>query len=1475
MKLGFTSLIWICLVCMGATTVHAQIQLSFNATQPTCNGYTDGSITVLPSGGVEPYVYIWSNGQNGKTNLGVAAGTYTVIVGDGTGSSATASYTLSQPAPLNATITPLNFQCGGLNGQLVLNGNGVQPYTFNWANGATTSSITVSASGNYFATLTDAKGCADAADYFLPATGSTVVTLTTNYGLVAPKCFGGNNGSATVNGAWGYNPPFTYVWQNGTANQPLQNVGAGVYGITYTDAQGCTAVESVTIPANPELIVDIWKQDINCWKNQGTGSLNALTAGGVSPYSYLWSNNSTVSFQQNTVPVGTYTVTVTDANGCSKTDTETIISAPEIEVVFTSISPSCGGNTGSASIQASGGTPPYTYIWGPDNYIGQTRTGLAPGTYYVCTRDAANCTKDTSVVIPNGGTLQVDLLVVKPECIGINDGTVTAVVTPNNSTYLYQWSLYPNLNVPEINGVPGNTTVSVTVTDLNSGCQGTATAFVGTHTQINVDVTDTDLGCNGLLTASATATASNGTAPYTYAWYQPPSTTPIGTGATITGLGLGAYSVIATDAKGCTGLGLADIQQTGDSLLPLFIYDVVTCDSGFIKIQLSDKTVLGSPTGWTWTVTAPAPFGTQVFNTQTPPVLSIPQLSSFTVSLAVTNASGCAGTATDTYTTPAVPDLALNVSTDSALVDCANGPFNFIVTGAAGNTYTWSPMTNLTFNPDAQNVIANPALTTSYTITAFNGGCTDQQVVEIKRLDNPVILSLDDESLTICDSLVNVTANINAGIPVVWTDANGNTVGVGATLNVPVTGLQVFYATATNGEGCTDTDTLMVTGNAVDVNVSIDGGSSLVCLSDSVVFVVTNLDPADTLTYIWSVTGGATLTPGPDGTSATVEALQAGIYTVKVIVNNQHDCEKILTQTVTFEGGTNIDPDITFDLCKGLEVGFNNASGVSGTWDFGDGTTSTQNSGVHVYANAGTYEVVFTPAVTSNCITIVIRKIQVSATPLSASITADYKDCSSSASIQFMGTASNSNIAKWEWTFVPGGSANVQNPTVNFVVEGPIKATLVVTDSNGCTAMAMTNLDVNLVNENVSEVANLCPGDSVMLNPDFNSTYTYTWSSDPIDSELDVNNPNPVVSPDVQTVYTVVVTNGLCSRTFKVTVTPLPGAELQMPADTNLCTTQALSVTVTGNGVKYEWYNDPALTDKFATGQTANVTPGEDKMIYVVASTSAECKALDSMLVDLSPVDVGPDPNSTDTLCAGTEGQLQIINNHTGDNLTYVWSPALDPVGNPVISPAEDVTYTATVTNQFGCTALLSFSVDVKDISVEASITGPDTICTGQTTDLLAVPGGDGKTISFAWTPANTLEGEDTATPKAQPTETTDYTVVVTDEYGCTASDVVTVHFMSTECEYPYIFIPNAFTPNNDENNDRFIVRGVNISELYFVVWDRWGEKVYETEDVKAIGWDGTYKGKELTPDSYAWYVRIRCGNGAIFTKKGDVTLLK
>ncbi len=1465
MKYGLTLIVWtFCTLWAGITS--AQIEIAFAASQPTCNGYTNGTITALPTGGAGPYGYYWNNGQGGQTNLGCNAGNYVVTVTDQLGITATASYVLSQPAPVVAIITPTDFACLGMSGTLVLSASGAPtPLSYAWEGGATTASITATQSGNYFATVTDANGCSDAADFFLPPGGSPNVTVFPAYLRISPLCNGGNNGSITVTNVWGSNPPFTYQWQNGTANQALTSITAGEYKITFTDAQGCTMSDKVVLLDNPAQIVEIAKIDINCSKYPGTGQVNALAAGGVNPFTYLWNDGNTSSFRQN-VNAGIYTCTVTDANGCTKSATAEVLQAPEIHVDVTAYSPSCGGNSGSATVQASGGFPPYKYLWS-NGQMGATATNLAPGTYYICTLDAVNCSKDTSIIIGETPGIAVNLLVTKAECPGVNNGIVTAIVDPPTGTYTYQWNLLPGLSVAQLNDVPANTTVFVTVTDIYTGCQGIASIFVGTHGLINVDVTTVDIPC-GTAAGTATAVASGGTEPYTYTWFVPPAIV-IGNQATITGLAAGAYAVSVVDSRGCITLGVADIQSQGGGPSPDFNMNVMDCLATGVSIQLTDLSTdtTGTIAAWSWVITTPA--GTQTFNQQNPPPITMLPGQTGSVTLTVTSANGCVSVLTEAINAPALPQVNLNVG--ASVFDCENDPINLVVTGTAGNTYTWSPMTDLTFNPDAQNVTADPAQTTSYTVTATNGGCVATKVVEVKVV-TPINLEFDNSLLQTCDSTATLTATTNAA-NVVWL-VNGSPVGSGNPFVVPVSGTVTFEAVATSADNCTDKDSLTVEGNTVDINVAAIGGVTA-CTNQPATIAVTNLDPTDVLTYTWSSSNPNVTITIQGNPSVSVSSAQAGSYTVTVKVRNQHNCERILTIPFTVDPGNDITALFDANICTGLAVAFTNTSGVSGTWHFGDTFTSTDPNPTHTYSNAGPYTVSFVPSSTSTCVQPVSLPINVSATILNAVATASTASCVEQAVIQFNGMANSQNIESWNWVFTPTGTSNVQNPVMTYTLAASGTATLTVTDTSGCTATSTIPVQIDIVNEAIAATSNLCPGQTVELNPTFNGNYTYQWTAVPADPNLDVNNPNPTVSPAVPTVYTATVINGACSAVFAQSVNLLVAATVELPVDQVVCIPSAVTLAIlNGTGTSYDWSTQPNFTDIFANGNTVSVDPQPNGMIYVRANNTENCPGIDSMRLNLASVEAAPEsPNLK--VCAGTEVQLDINNLDPNDDLTFVWSPALDNVNNPVIGSAIDATYTVIVTNQHNCKDTLSVAVDATQLLVTASIPGPDTVCIGVNTTLLANATGDGSTFNYTWTPDESLLNANTNSPTAQPIEQTTYVVNATDEFGCIDTAQVTVFFISNECVEPYIFIPRAFTPNNDSNNDLFIIRGINITELYFVVWDRWGEKVYETEDPKATGWDGNFKGKELTPDSYAWYVRVKCGNGGTYTKKGDVTLLK
>mgnify|MGYP001811201363 FL=1 len=142
------------------------------------------------------------------------------------------------------------------------------------------------------------------------------------------------------------------------------------------------------------------------------------------------------------------------------------------------------------------------------------------------------------------------------------------------------------------------------------------------------------------------------------------------------------------------------------------------------------------------------------------------------------------------------------------------------------------------------------------------------------------------------------------------------------------------------------------------------------------------------------------------------------------------------------------------------------------------------------------------------------------------------------------------------------------------------------------------------------------------------------------------------------------------------------------------------------------------------------------------------------------------------------------------------------------------------------------------------------------------------------WTPAGSLADSYSSTTEASPTQTTTYTVNIDDGYGCTYTDTVRIVVLDVYCYDPYIYIPNSFTPNGDGVNDVFYIRSRYIEHMYFVIFDRWGEKVFETNDYNT-GWDGTFRNQLLEPAVFDYYLEIDCFNDTQFIKKGNITLLR
>ena len=397
----------------------------------SCNGFADGDATINVFNGTPPYSYNWNTipVQTAQTATGLSAGAYIVTVTDAAGCTLQQQVVITQPMLLTCVTSSAASQCGLNNGSAsVVAAGGTAPYTYLWNNGATTATINSLAAGTYSVTVTDANGCTTSCTEVVQGVGVlSCVPTSTNV-----TCFGGNDGTATVGQITGGTPPYSYLWSTvpaQTTNMAV-NLSAGTYTVVITDAFGCSKSVTVTVsepPAfscNATVIIEPGCDDLN-------GVANVSASGGTAPYTYSWNTVPVQTMQTATgLSSGTYTATVTDANGCTTTCVVTLTGpSPIVFGTPTIVDATCSdGSDGSATLNISGGTPPYMYNWS-NGQTTQTATGLAMGTYVVTITDSLGCTLiDTASVIVGSPT---------PLVLSLTDSAEICSVDSDLSPYVH------------------------------------------------------------------------------------------------------------------------------------------------------------------------------------------------------------------------------------------------------------------------------------------------------------------------------------------------------------------------------------------------------------------------------------------------------------------------------------------------------------------------------------------------------------------------------------------------------------------------------------------------------------------------------------------------------------------------------------------------------------------------------------------------------------------------------------------------------------------------------------------------------------------------------------------------------------------------------------------------------------------------------------------------------------------------------
>ena len=550
------------------------ITTSYNGFDISCFGVQDGGLQLTASGGVTPYQHYWNNGLNGTSISNIGAGLYTVNTVDANGCSSVDSITLIQPSVLTSTATVVSnyngfsVSCSGSSdGSAQINAlGGNAPYVYSWSNGSTTSQNNGIGAGSYSVIVTDTNGCTVQNSVVLnePTELQISTSITSNFNGYSISCTGANDGSAMVSASGG-TAPYTILWSNGDTSSTSNNLSAGTYFVTITDANGCSKSDSVVLTdpiglSNLTLSVSSYNgYNISCnGGNDGNISMTGVS-GGTAPLSYYWNTGDSTSSIVG-ITAGNYTLTVTDINGCSISDSLTL-NQPTVLTSnawatsnFNGTNISCNGAMdGSAQVFGAGGVGPYTFLWNTSD-TSTTLSNLGVGTYNVVVTDANGCTTIDTVSLnePSVFTLSAGIQSnyngYHISCAGGANGQVAALATGGTGPYTYNWSNGSNSTAQ--NNLAAGTYI-INVSDAN-GCSAADTLtlieppVLSSIASVSSNYNGFNISCQGAQDGIANANTQGGVTPYSINWSNGAS------GATVNNLGAGVYSVTIQDANGCS-----------------------------------------------------------------------------------------------------------------------------------------------------------------------------------------------------------------------------------------------------------------------------------------------------------------------------------------------------------------------------------------------------------------------------------------------------------------------------------------------------------------------------------------------------------------------------------------------------------------------------------------------------------------------------------------------------------------------------------------------------------------------------------------------------------------------------------------------------------------------------------------------------------------------------------------------------------
>jgi gliding motility-associated-like protein len=878
-----------------------------------CFGQSTGAASVTVNGGTTPYSINWSSGGTGVSVSNLPIGTYTASVTDAHSCAASGTVTINGANPIITQEMTNPALCGASNGSATVIANGGTPVlTYSWSTGATGQTLSGVAAGTYTCYVTDGNSCVKTAIVTIPSTGGPTATAIQTSSVT---CAGLTNGTASVSISGG-TPSYTVNWSNSTTGMTTSGLGVGTYTAIVTDSNNCVSTATVTID-EPTPIAITFTDNSPSACTSSTGSVTANATGGTGVITYSWSTGATGQTLGN-VPAGSYTVTATDANNCTKQASVNIVTVngPTLTPVATTTVTCHGGSNGTASVSISGGTPSYTVNWS-GGATGTTATGLSGGVYTVTVTDASSCVSIDTVSIAQPPAITITANSSPTGCTN-SVGTATANATGGTGAMTYTWS---NTQTGATASGLGNSTYTVVSTDAN-GCKDSTTVLVGITPGPTVSISgSTPTGCTNSV-GTATATVSGGTGAITYTWSNSQ------TGASASGLGQNTYTVVAVDANGCKDSTTVSIGVSGGP--------TVTINSTPTGCTNSIGSATASVTGGTGTITYTWS-NSQTGNTAT-------GLGQNTYTVVISDANGCKDSTTVSIGVTASPTVTIDSTHAVKCFGQANGTgYSSVTGGTPGYGMTWSN--------GASGIAATNLANGTYTIVVTDAnGCKDSATATITQPAplTETISAVQDENCNRGNGAATITVGGGTtSYSYAW--SSGQTTSTVTNFHTGT-----YTVVVTDANGCTIFDTAHI-GNIAGPTATVTAQSNVTCFGYSNgAATVTAAGGTPTYTYTWNngATGSSVDSLISGGYVVTITDAAACTYTVPVYITQPNAITvTVTTVPVSCSGGNN--GSATANATGGT------APYVSAIWSNG------QTSGIATNLTAGTYTVVYTD--TNSC----------------------------------------------------------------------------------------------------------------------------------------------------------------------------------------------------------------------------------------------------------------------------------------------------------------------------------------------------------------------------------------------------------------------------------------------------------------------------------------------------------------------------